>query len=83
VSRYMRPRSRRPGPSWRAFLRNQAMAFGHREYAEERSWGNAGLHTRSDGAQLERSRCADLRWYGLGSGAPVGLSNPPAFLLRP
>ena len=37
VSRYMPPRSRPPGPSWRTFLRNQAMAFGHREYAGERS----------------------------------------------
>ena len=39
VSRYMPVRSRRPDQSWRTFLRNQAMAFGHSEYYEERSEG--------------------------------------------
>src|SRR6202140_4847177 len=39
VSRYMPARSRRPGQSWRTFLRNQAMTFGHHERAEERSRG--------------------------------------------
>ena len=39
VSRYMPARSRRPRQSWRTFLRNQAMAFGHCEYYEERSRG--------------------------------------------
>src|ERR1700686_2041944 len=33
VSRYLPTRCTRPGPSWRTFLRNQAMAFGH--YSEE------------------------------------------------
>jgi len=44
VSRYLPARSRRPGQSWRTFLRNQAMAFGHRQYSELRSTGDAGLH---------------------------------------
>jgi hypothetical protein len=35
VSRYMPPTNRRPGQSWRTFMRNQAMAFGHRELARE------------------------------------------------
>src|SRR5208337_1740759 len=47
VSRYMPARSRRPGQSWRTFLRNQAMAFGHNEYFEERPSGNAGLKSQS------------------------------------
>src|ERR1017187_5644961 len=47
VSRYMPPRSRRPGPSWRTFLRNQAMAFGPGEYADERSGEDAELQGRS------------------------------------
>ena len=36
VSRYLPARSRGPGQSWRTFLRNQAMVFGHREYADGR-----------------------------------------------
>src|ERR1700687_6078894 len=42
VSRYMPARGRRPGQSWRTFLRNQAMAFGHCEYSEEWQSGKAG-----------------------------------------
>lgn len=37
VSRYLPARSRRPTPSWRTFLRNEAMAFGHRDYPVEHS----------------------------------------------
>jgi hypothetical protein len=55
VSRYMPVRSRRPGQSWRTFLRNQAMAFGHRECYEERSRADAGLQSQSYSAQLQRS----------------------------
>src|ERR1700681_4788759 len=58
VSRYLAPRSRRPGQSWRTFLRNQATAFGHYEYAEERSRADAGPCGRSCWAQLERSGAA-------------------------
>src|ERR1700719_3768426 len=39
VSRYMPARGRRPGQSWRTFLRNQAMAVSHCEHYEERSRG--------------------------------------------
>ena len=51
VSRYMPARSRRPGPSWRTFLRYQAMAFGHREYAEDTASADAGLQGHSCGAR--------------------------------
>jgi hypothetical protein len=60
VSRYLPARSRRPGHSWRTFLRNQAMAFGHREYAEERSTGDAGPQDQSYWAQLKRSGAAQI-----------------------
>jgi hypothetical protein len=58
VSRYLRTGSRRPGQSWRTFLRNQAMAFGHHEYPEERSRADAGLNIESYQTQLERSGAA-------------------------
>jgi hypothetical protein len=66
VSRYMPARSRSPGQSWRTFLRSQAMAFSHSEYAEERSRGDAGLHGQSSWAQLERFRAAQIAtvWVG-------------------
>ena len=37
VSRYMPAPGRRPTQSWETFLRNQAVALGHREYSEEHS----------------------------------------------
>ena len=66
VSRYMPARSRRPEQSWRTFLRNQAMAFGHCEYSEEWPSGNAGLQSQSYSAQLERSGAAQIAtvWVG-------------------
>ena len=67
VSRYMPARSRRPGQSWRTFLRNQAMAFGHCEYYEEWSRGGAGLQSQSYSARFERSGAAQIAtvWVGL------------------
>jgi len=66
VSRYMPARSRRPEQSWRTFLRNQAMAFGHCEYSEEWQSGKAGLQSQSYSAQLERSGAAQIAtvWVG-------------------
>ena len=61
VSRYMPSRSRRPGQSWRTFLRNQAMAFGHCEYSEEWQSGNAGPQSQSHSAQLER--VVSVNWW--------------------
>jgi hypothetical protein len=58
VSRYLPKRSRRPGQSWRTFIRNQAMVFDRREYAEERSRADAGLNIESYQARLERSGAA-------------------------
>jgi hypothetical protein len=60
VSRYLPARGRRCGQSWRTFVRNQAMAFGHREYAEERSRADAGLNIESCWAQLKRSGAAQI-----------------------
>jgi hypothetical protein len=60
VSRYMPGRSGRPGQSWPTFLRNQALAFSHREYAEERSRTDAELHIDSCLAHLKRTRAARI-----------------------
>jgi hypothetical protein len=68
VSRHMSARSRRPRPSWRTFLRNQAVAFGHSEHYEERSGGDGRLRSRCSG-QLKRFGAAQIATYGLGSGA--------------
>ena len=70
VSRYLRARSRRPGQSWRTFLRNQAMAFGYCDYAGERSREAADLHIESYWAQLKRSGAAQIAtvWGGLRRG---------------
>jgi hypothetical protein len=47
VSRYMPPANRRPGQSWRTFIRNQALAFRHDNDSEVESAGNnAGLRIR-------------------------------------
>ena len=76
VSRYMPPRSRRPGPSWRTFLRNQAMAFGHCEYAEERSGEDAGLQGHSYAAQLQRSAAAQIATVWVGLRRALGQQRP-------
>src|SRR5271167_5276572 len=67
VSRYMPARSRRPGQSWRTFVRNQAMAFGQCEYNEELQSGDAGLQSQSYSARFERSGAAQIAtvWVGL------------------
>ncbi len=64
VSRYMPARRRRPGQSWRTFLRNQAMAFGHSEYFEERSRGDAGPHIDFCWDQLKRLTAAHIVTIG-------------------
>ena len=58
VSRYLPTRVRRPGQSWRTFLRNQAGAFG--QYSEERSKGYAHLHGQSCWATRIRSAEAQI-----------------------
>jgi hypothetical protein len=72
VSRYMPPANRRPGQSWRTFIRNQAMAFGHRELAEERLRGAAGLHIESNWTNIKRSGAAQI------TAVCVGLKRGPA-----
>jgi len=67
-------RSRRPGQSWRTFVRNQAIAF--RQYSKERSRGYAHLHVLSSWAQLKRSGAVQLAtlWVGLRRG--LGRQQP-------
>jgi len=60
VSRYMPPANRRPGQSWRTFIRNQALAFGHRELAGERSRGAAGVHIEFNWTNIKRSGAAQI-----------------------
>jgi hypothetical protein len=81
VSRYLPARSRRPGQSWRTFVRNQAIAF--RQYSKERSRGYAHLHVLSSWAQLKRSGAVQLAtlWVGLRRG--LGLCSAKLFGWRP
>ena len=67
VSRYMPAQGRRTGQTWRTFLRNQAMAFGHSEYFEEGSKGDTALHTELSRAQRNLSEVAQIStvWVGL------------------
>jgi len=76
VSRYIPPRSRQLGPSWRTFLRNQAMAFGHCEYAEERSGEEAELRDHSYAAQLRRSAAAQIATVRVGLRRALGQQRP-------
>src|ERR1700691_709710 len=71
VSRYLPAPSRRPIQSWRSFLRNQAIAFGHHPYPEEHSdteylglrfclyWGSL-MRSVAQIARLSAGRC---RWH--------------------
>src|ERR1700686_1395653 len=43
VSRYMPPANRRPGQSWRTFIRNQILAFRHDQDSEESTGDDATL----------------------------------------
>jgi hypothetical protein len=86
VSRYLPARSRRPGQSWRTFVRNQAMAFG--QYSEKRSRGYARLHVLSYWAQLKRSGAVQATLWvglrrGLGSGLLICMGRQPARCLPP
>jgi hypothetical protein len=76
VSRYMPPRSRRPGPSWRTFLRYQAVAFGHCEYAEERSGEDAQLRGHSYAAQFQRFAAAQIATVRVGLRRALGQQRP-------
>ena len=71
VSRYLPARSRRPTQSWRTFLCNQAIAFGHHQYPKEHSdteylslrfcsdWGSL-MRSVAQIARLSTELC---RWY--------------------
>lgn len=84
VSRYMTARSRRPGPSWRTFLRNEAVAFGHCEYAEERPRGGAGLRGQYYGGPAQAFRgCADCDGMDCFGEPQVQFSYSSGFCVRP
>ena len=55
VSRYLPARSRRPGQSWRTFLRNQASAFGQSSEQWSRRIRSRALYSRSGAAFPIRS----------------------------
>jgi len=76
VSRYLHSRGRRPGQSWQTLLRNQTMVFGHREYAEQRLRGDAGLHIESYWTQLKRSGAAQIATATLWVGLRRGVAQP-------
>ena len=71
VSRYLPAPGRRPTQSWRTFLRNQAIAFGHHQYSEEHSdteylslrscsyWGSLMRSV----AQIARLSARLCRWH--------------------
>jgi hypothetical protein len=82
VSRYMPARSRRPGQSWRTFLRNQAMTFGHSEHYGERSRGDAGLQSQSYSARLKRFGAAQIATVRVGLRRSFGRAQPTLSIRR-
>ena len=82
VSRYISARSRRPGQSWRTFLRNQAMAFGHHEYSEEWLRGDAGLRGQSYWAQFKRTAAAQTAAVCVGLRRGLGRQQPTLTIRR-
>ncbi len=76
VSRFMPARSRRPGQSWRTLLRNQAMAFGHSEYYEDRSRRDADLQFESCWPQLKRLMAEQIATIGALLRRGLGRSQP-------
>jgi hypothetical protein len=54
VSRYMPPASRRPGQSWRTFIRNQILAFRHDQDPEESTGNDAALRVGFNQGTLVR-----------------------------
>src|SRR5271154_3899469 len=55
VSRYLPAPARRPTQSWRTFLRNEAIAFGHNQNSEKRQRECARLRIGSYWAQAMQS----------------------------
>jgi hypothetical protein len=64
------------GQSWRTFLRNQGMAFGHSEYYEERSRRDTDLQFESCKAQLERLTAEQIATIGAVLRRGLGRSQP-------
>src|ERR1019366_7074353 len=77
VSRYMPARSRRPMQPWRTFLRNQASAFGHTQYAEEPSRGTRACRSSPIGPSSCEPRLRSLRRYLLVLIAALANNSPP------
>ncbi|MGD0291945.1 MAG: helix-turn-helix domain-containing protein [Candidatus Binataceae bacterium] len=73
VSRYLPARSRRPGQSWRTFLRNQAMAFA--QYSEERSRDTRACMFCPIGLSSSDPGVHESQRYGLGAGAALPINS--------
>jgi hypothetical protein len=82
VSRYLPARSRRRGQSWRTFLRNQAMGFGHYEYVEGRPRADARLDIESCWAQFKRWRAAQVATLRIGLRCSLGRQQPTLKVVR-
>jgi hypothetical protein len=79
VSRYLPARSRRPGQSWRTFLRNQASAFG--QSSEQWSRGYARPYRQSCWVKLMQSVAAQIATACVGLRRGLG-QQPPTLNLR-
>ena len=74
VSRYLRTSGRRPGLSWRTFLRSQAVAFAHHQYSDQNSEAeDAGPWSRvmRPVAPIGRSNADRVSWRHLGTRVPT------------
>jgi hypothetical protein len=78
VSRYLRWLGRRPTPSWRTFVRNQALAFG--QYSEQREEGYERPHGQSSWVTLIRPAAAEIATACIGLRRV--LSSQPALIVR-
>ena len=82
VSRYLPIGSRPPGQSWRTFLRNQAMAFSHHEYAEERSRADARRNVESLRDQLKRPGAVQIAAELIGLRRGLSRQQPTSNVAR-
>jgi len=82
VSRYLPIGSRPPGQSWRTFLCNQAMAFSHHEYAEERSRADARRNVESLRDQLKRPGAVQIAAELIGLRRGLSRQQPTSNVAR-
>jgi hypothetical protein len=65
VSRYLPGPGRRPTQSWRTFIRNQAIAFGHTRNSEKRASDYARVNIESFWSQLMRFTAVQVAMVGV------------------